>query len=69
MPHEIDGFLNALRNHPLLKNDFPDVVLADIKRFQVFSGAQPMASFSVVCLPKAKGPPRVRGPGRQERRP
>jgi hypothetical protein len=29
-------------------------VLGDIKRFQVFSGSQPMASFSVVCLPKAK---------------
>jgi hypothetical protein len=54
MPHEIDKFLIALRNHPLLKVDFPDVVLADIKRYQVFSGSQPMASFSVVCLPKAK---------------
>jgi hypothetical protein len=55
VPHEIDVFLNALRNHPLLKNDFPEVVLGDIKRFQVFAGSQPMASFSVVCLPGAKG--------------
>ena len=55
MPHEIDGFLNALRNHPLLKNEFPEVVLADIKRFQVLSGSQPMAIFSVVCLPGPKG--------------
>jgi hypothetical protein len=56
MPREIDGFLTALRNHPLLKHDFPDVELADIKRFQLFSGAQPMANFTVVCLPKSKGP-------------
>ena len=57
MPHEIDGFLNALRNHPLLKIDFPQVVLADIKRYQVLSGSPPMASFSVVCLPNPKAAP------------
>ena len=41
MPHEIDNFVNALRNHPLLKNDFPEVLLADIKRFQAFTGRSP----------------------------
>ncbi len=56
MPHEIDNFINALRNHPLLKNDFPDVLLADIKRFQAYTGAQPMANFSLVCLPNSQGP-------------
>mgnify|MGYP000856976578 CR=1 FL=1 len=54
MPREIDEFLVALRNHPLLKRDFPDVELADIKRYQLFQGAQPMANFTVVCLPKTE---------------
>ena len=56
MPREIDNFVNALRNHPLLKNDFPEVLLADIKRFQAFSGAQPMANFSLKCMPGSKAP-------------
>ena len=69
VPHEIDGFLNALRNHPLLKNDFPDVALGDIKRFQVYSGSQPMANFTVVCLPERRRPPAAAAAAsRQERR-
>jgi hypothetical protein len=53
MPREIDDFLNSLRGNPLLKRDFPIVELADIKRFQLFTGSQPMANFTVVCLPKS----------------
>ncbi len=56
-PREIDAFLESLRNHPLLKRDFPIVELADIKRYQIFSAAQPMANFSVVCLPKPAAAP------------
>jgi hypothetical protein len=59
-PKEIDGFLDSLRGHSLLKRDFPLVELADIKWFQPFAGAQASAFFTVVCLPKptsSGGPP------------
>jgi hypothetical protein len=60
-PKEIDIFLASLRNHPLLKQDFPDVKLADIKRFVSFSGSAPMATFTVLCLPGASTPPAKTG--------
>ena len=53
-PREIEVLLSALRNHPLLKQDFPDVELADIKRFQLYHGAPASANFTVICQPKAK---------------
>lgn len=53
-PREIDQFLQALRDHPLLKRDFPNVVLADIKRYQMFNGSQAMANFTVMCTPAEK---------------
>ncbi len=56
VPKEVDGFLDALRDHALLKRDFPLVELADIKWFQPFIGAQPTAFFTVVCLPKTTAP-------------
>jgi hypothetical protein len=52
MPQEIDEFLNALRGHPLLKRDFPNVELVDLKWVQPFGGAKPTAFFTIVCLPK-----------------
>ena len=52
-PREINAFLESLRNHPLLQRDFPIVELADIKRYQLHSAAQPMANFDILCLPKA----------------
>lgn len=52
MPEEIDDFLESLRDHPLLKRDFPIVELADLKWFQPFNGSKPVAYFTVVCLPK-----------------
>jgi hypothetical protein len=56
MPEEIDDFLESLRDHPLLKRDFPIVELADLKWYQPFNGSKPVAYFTVVCLPKtAKG--------------
>jgi hypothetical protein len=54
-PKEIDGVLDSLRNHPLLKRDFPLVELDDIKWYQPFVGAKPTAFFNVVCLPKPGG--------------
>jgi hypothetical protein len=51
-PREIDALLESLRNHPLLQRDFPLVELAEIKRYQLHSAAQPTANFSIVCLPK-----------------
>jgi hypothetical protein len=36
----------------LLKKDFPQVELADI-RWSQGAGAKPLATFTVVCLPKS----------------
>jgi hypothetical protein len=52
-PKEIDRFLTALRGHPLLKRDFPEVELAEIKWFQPSVTAAPSALFMIVCLPGA----------------
>lgn len=56
MPHEIDKFLDSLREHPLLKKDFPIVELVDLKWYQPFQGAKPNAYFTVMCLPKVAKP-------------
>jgi hypothetical protein len=50
MPREIDAFLRTLRDDALLKREFPDIELADLRR-TYGSGKSPIASFSVVCLP------------------
>ncbi len=56
MPREIDRFLDTLREHPMLKRDFPVVELADLKQSQHVGDVSPIAFFTVVCLPKtAKG--------------
>lgn len=52
MPKDIDDFLNSLREHPLLKKDFPLVELVDLKWYQPYQGAKPTAFCSVICLPK-----------------
>jgi hypothetical protein len=52
-PKEIDRFLTALRGHPLLKRDFPEVELAEIKWSQPSVTAPPSALFMIVCLPGA----------------
>jgi hypothetical protein len=56
-PKEIDGFLTALRGHPLLQRDFPLVELADIKCTQSTRKEDvPNAVFTVTCLPKTTAP-------------
>lgn len=62
MPVEIDDFLKSLREHPLLKKDFPIIELVDLKWYQPFSGAEPLAIFTVMCMPKAapaEAPPKT----------
>jgi hypothetical protein len=62
-PKEIDGFLTALRGHPLLQRDFPVVKLADIKCSQTArNGQRPDALFTVICLPKDGGLVAANGP-------
>jgi hypothetical protein len=57
VPPEVDDFLVSLRFNPLLKRAFPEIELGDLKWFQPSAGAQPFASFTVVCLPaSAKAP-------------
>jgi hypothetical protein len=55
-PEAIDAFLDSLRENTLLKRDFPQVELADIKWYQPFIGAQPTAFFTIVAMPKAPTP-------------
>lgn len=65
MPKDIDHFLGSLREHPLLKKDFPIVELVDLKWHQPFQGAKPIAYCSVICLPKiapASPPPAAAEP-------
>jgi hypothetical protein len=51
-PHEIDNFLDELRELPVLKKHFPVIELADLKQFQREGDTHPSALFSVVCAPK-----------------
>jgi hypothetical protein len=55
-PKEIDQFLSALRNHPLLQQDFPVVELADIKTAQATRNQEATTLFTVLCLPKQTKP-------------
>lgn len=52
MPAEIDRFVNALRDDPALKSEFPIVELADLKQMKHTNDESPLASFTVTCLPK-----------------
>ncbi len=61
VPHEIDRFLDSLREHPLLQKDFPVVELADLKQFQSQRGPNPDALFTVVCLPRPAKTPLTNG--------
>lgn len=54
-PKEVDRFLAALRDDPLLMRDFPLVTLEEIKFFQPNVTADASSLFTVVCLPKANG--------------
>lgn len=53
IPREIDRFLNTLREHPLLKQDFPVVELAEFKQVQPKLKAPPIAMLTVICLPNS----------------
>ena len=55
MPREIDAFLRILRADELLKRDFADVELADLRWTQTV-GKPAAANFSVVCQPSKSGP-------------
>jgi hypothetical protein len=55
-PKQIDQFLSALRNHPLLQQDFPVVELADIKTAQATRNQEATTLFTVLCLPKQTKP-------------
>jgi len=51
-PREIDAFLDSLRNVELLKRDFPQVSLAEIKWRKDVGGDS--AIFTIVAMPKEK---------------
>jgi Tfp pilus assembly protein PilN len=50
-PMEVGDFLVSLRNHPMLKRDFPDISVSIIKLTKA-SGKNPAtADFSIICKP------------------
>jgi hypothetical protein len=53
LPQEIDEFLTALRAEATLKRHFPLIEVTGFRANPVKLGAQPSASYSVVCLPGA----------------
>jgi hypothetical protein len=53
LPPEIDGFLTALRAEAALKRHFPLIEVTGFRANPVKLGAQPSATYSVVCLPVA----------------
>lgn len=56
MPKEIDGFLRALRADPILKRDFPEIEMGDL-RYVAANNGPPSAVFGVTCQPGAKAAP------------
>jgi hypothetical protein len=52
-PEEIDAFLESLRNVDLLRRDFPQVELAEIKWRR--EGSSDIAMFTIIAMPKNKG--------------
>jgi hypothetical protein len=54
MPPELDRFLDSLREDALLKKDFPQVELGGLQHFLSSAYAEPLAFFTVVCLPKTE---------------
>jgi len=57
LPREIDGFLNGLRRDALLRRDFPDVKLSDL-RWNPSAGVtrSAVAEFTVNCRPAPERP-------------
>ena len=61
-PREVDDLLASLRDSSRLRRDFPGVELRDLKTTKGGGkGSGPVASYSIVCLPK---PPSPRRPSR-----
>ena len=56
LPHEIDQYLEALRNDEILRRDFPRVELAGLRGSEGKVGSSSQASFTVNCLPKLELP-------------
>jgi hypothetical protein len=53
LPHEIDGFIAALRAEPTLKRHFPLIEVSGLRASPARRNSRPFASYSVVCLPRA----------------
>jgi hypothetical protein len=51
VPMEVGDFLVSLRNHPMLKRDFPDISVSTIKPTKASGKGQATADFSIICKP------------------
>jgi len=54
VPREIDRFLEALRSHPVIQEEFPVVELGTLKQVRKQNGRGEEALFTVLCLPKGQ---------------
>jgi hypothetical protein len=55
IPLEINEFIAALRAEPVLKQEFPVIDVSGVQASQGQGKQLPSASYSVVCMPAAKG--------------
>ncbi len=63
VPPEIDRLLVALRSDPTLEEEFPLVTLDELQHIPSKAGQEPMAIFSIVCLPGQKKGSAKKGSG------
>jgi hypothetical protein len=61
LPHEIDGFLIALRRDATLKRHFPLIEVTGFRANPARQGARPSAAYSIVCLPSSEKTKNVAG--------
>jgi hypothetical protein len=56
VPREIEGLLGSLRGNPKIRADLPTIELGTLRWGTSGVSKAAMASFTVVCLPKAQAP-------------
>ncbi|QEH35858.1 hypothetical protein OJF2_44150 [Aquisphaera giovannonii] len=54
MPGEIDRFISELREEPAILGHFPTIEVSGLRNGLLRNGREPMALYSVVCLPRAE---------------
>jgi hypothetical protein len=68
VPREVGDFLVSLRSHPLLKRDFPDIRLANIKPAQFRDNKATAANFTILCQPNSSNAPKSGSGGGEKKK-